>query len=92
MRNAVEKNGAKFIVVIKPTQEDYDKNSHGLNYSTALSGLKDGNYDFIDLFEVAKNLEFRSEHLFIQAGHLSAVGNRMVANEVTKHIQNLLSQ
>lgn len=86
IKSTVEKNGGQFFVVAKPIEEDYRNNQQKADYQFMLSRLRHHGINVIDMHSVAIANGFAGDNLYIQYGHLSPAGNRLVAESLTGEI------
>lgn len=86
IRMAVEENGAKFIVVTKPIEDDYKTEELEPNYQTVLSRLKMLDIDVIDMYPIFKDAAIPADTLFMSSGHLSPYGNWLIAGNVAARV------
>ncbi|HEX7027608.1 MAG TPA: SGNH/GDSL hydrolase family protein [Gammaproteobacteria bacterium] len=86
IQETVEKNGGKFFVVTKPVEEDYRNSWQRPEYRAVLARLKQLDINVIDVYAAGKDRNMPPEQLFITFGHLSAVGNLLIAEKVAELI------
>lgn len=78
----VRENGGEFFVVTKPIEEDYRRNQQGPEYQAVLGGVQQLGIKVVDMYSVGKRKNVTGDKLFIEFGHLSAAGNRLIAENV----------
>jgi len=86
IRNTAEENGAKFLVVTKPLENDYENDTQEQNYQVILSHLEDLNIEVLDLYSEFKKNGSPTEALYQGAGHLTSFGNWLTAESVANRI------
>lgn len=86
IRETVEENGGEFFVATKPLEEDYRHNQQQPEYHAVLSALQQMGIKVIDVYSIAKGKSMAAEQLFINFGHLSAAGNRLIAESIAELI------
>jgi|GEM_PF-2950953 len=85
-RDVAKANDIPFMVATKPLEDDFRHLKFNGDYVYILSKLGAANIDVIEVFTEAKNESIAADELFIQAGHLSRTGNRLIATEVLQRL------
>ena len=86
MEATVKNSGGEFYVVTKPIEEDYRNNQQKADYEFILSRLRYYGINVLDMHSVALAHGFVGDNLYIQYGHLSPAGTRLVAESLTGEI------
>lgn len=82
MKDSVEGNNAKLIVVTKPIEEDYRNEQPGADYRAVLARLSEMGVPTVDLYAAGKAEGVSADDMFIAAGHLSPRGAELVAQRL----------
>lgn len=86
IRDTAEANGARFLVVAKPLENDYQSRRNNPDYNKILNGLADRKIDVIELKTEGNLVGLDTRHMYIGSGHLSPQGNFLAARKLAEAI------
>jgi hypothetical protein len=88
LHRAVRDAGASLLVLVKPLELDYRAGVPSEKYTMLVSALGSA-APLVDLFAVARERAIPADDLFMGYTHFSALGNRIIAEEIKRYFDGL---